>query len=188
LWSALASAVSSRSGCKRWVAGSDSDATSGGSCSYREADQVPERREEIATKICGMRCVFCAIVSGDAPARRVYEDRDTLAFLDIAPATRGHTLVIPKHHAEDIWSISEDAAQAVAVATLRVAHLMRTRLGVAGVNVMQANGRLAWQEVFHLHAHVVPRYPGDELRRAWSPVRAADGDLDAVHAQLQSDE
>lgn len=135
----------------------------------------------------GVTCLFCAIVSGVAAARRVYEDERTLAFLDIAPATRGHTLVIPKEHTEDIWSISEKSAPAVAVATLRVAHLLRERLPLAGVNVMQANGTAAWQEVFHLHVHVIPRYPGDRLQRAWSPVRAADPELDAVLTQLRGD-
>src|SRR4051794_18025248 len=108
-------------------------------------------------KMCGMTtCIFCSIAAGEAPAWRVYEDEKTVAFLDVAPATRGHTLVIPKEHFADLWSISEAGAKAVAVATVRVAHLLRER-----INVMQANGSAAWQEVFHLHAHVVPRYPGD---------------------------
>ena len=110
-----------------------------------------------------------------------------MAFLDIAPATRGHTLVIPKQHATDLWAISSDAVQAVALTTRRVAHLLRERLPIAGINVMQANGAAAWQEVFHLHAHVVPRYPSDGLRRAWHPARASDEELDAVLDELQRD-
>jgi histidine triad (HIT) family protein len=134
-----------------------------------------------------MTCIFCAIVSGDAPAHRVYEDDRTLAFLDIAPATRGHTLVVPKEHADDVWSISEESAQAVAVTTVRVARLLRDRLAVTAANVMQANGAAAWQEVFHLHVHIVPRYPGDHLKRTWSSQREQETSLDGVLAELLND-
>jgi histidine triad (HIT) family protein len=125
-------------------------------------------------------CIFCAMVNGDVPCRRIYEDADSLAFLDVAPATRGHTLVIPRRHVRDIWDLPEAVAGNVGVATAKVATLLRDRLAPAGLNVMQANGEAAWQSVFHLHVHLVPRYDADELTRAWTPTLAPEEELDAV--------
>ncbi len=132
------------------------------------------------------KCIFCLIVHGDAPARLVYEDASTVAFLNIAPATRGHTLLIPKAHVTDIWEMQDWVASAVAVATLRVAHLLRDRLKPSGLNVVQANGGAAWQTVPHFHVHLVPRYDARELNLPWQPRPVPDEDLAEVHATLRA--
>jgi histidine triad (HIT) family protein len=132
-------------------------------------------------------CLFCSIISGQAQSRRVYEDEQAVAFLDIAPATRGHTLVVPRDHTADLWAISEAAVTAVAGATRHVARLLRERLNPDGLNVVQSNGAAAGQEIFHFHAHVVPRYLGDGLRAMWRPAIASDEDLDAVLSTLLPD-
>lgn len=129
-------------------------------------------------------CRFCLVAFRDAPARVVYEDTSTLAFLDIAPATRGHTLLISKAHVSDLWEMTDSLAAAVGVATVRVATLIRDRLHPAGLNVVQANGAAGWQTVFHFHVHLVPRYDAGELNLPWHPTQASDMDLAEVHAAL----
>jgi histidine triad (HIT) family protein len=114
-------------------------------------------------------CLFCKIVAGELPAQIVQEDERTLAFMDIAPATRGHALVIPRTHAPDLLSVSEEDLQAVSLAAQRLATRMRERLGADGVNLLNSCGSAAWQTVFHFHVHVIPRYRDDPLRLPWVP-------------------
>ncbi|MGC9221656.1 MAG: HIT family protein [Solirubrobacteraceae bacterium] len=114
-------------------------------------------------------CIFCMIVAGQVPAVIIDEDERTLAFMDIAPATSGHSLVIPKHHASDLWEIEPAELAAVTAAAQRVALRMRDRLGADGVNLINSCRAQAWQTVFHFHIHVIPRYSGDPLRMPWHP-------------------
>jgi histidine triad (HIT) family protein len=124
-------------------------------------------------------CIFCKIVAREIPALIIEEDVDVLAFMDIAPATRGHALVIPKKHASDLWEIEPDQLAAVAKAAQRVGLRMRDRLAPDGLNLVNSNGPAAWQTVFHFHVHVIPRYVGDPLRLPWTP---APGDMDEIAA------
>jgi histidine triad (HIT) family protein len=109
-------------------------------------------------------CTFCKILDGLLPSWRVYEDEGSVAFLDKGQVTRGHTLVVRRRHAEDIWSLSEDEARAVMRSVHRVAHVLREKLGLLGLNVTQANCRAAWQDVPHYHVHLIPRYGEDGFR------------------------
>jgi histidine triad (HIT) family protein len=130
-------------------------------------------------------CAFCAIASGGAPAFVVHEDAETMAFLDINPASEGHTLVIPRRHSDDILSIDEGDYLAVARTTRVVARLIDQRLRPAGFSLFQANRAAGWQDVFHLHVHVVPRYGGDTLVRPWRLTPAAPGHLELVAERLR---
>jgi histidine triad (HIT) family protein len=114
-------------------------------------------------------CIFCKILAGELPANIVDEDERTIAFMDIAPATRGHALVIPRAHASDLLSVEPRDLSAVALAAQRLAGRMKERLGADGVNLLNACGASAWQTVFHFHVHVIPRYDGDPLRLPWVP-------------------
>ena len=125
-------------------------------------------------------CLFCRIVRGEIPARTVREDERTVAFLDIAPATRGHLLVIPRAHAADLTEIAPDDLAACAVAAQDLARRVLGRLGADGVNLIQSNRAAAWQSVFHFHLHVIPRYVGDGLQAPWRNV----GTTDAEAAEL----
>jgi len=109
-------------------------------------------------------CVFCRSARREAPAHIVYEDEHTLAFLDINPVTRGHTLVIPKRHYNDLFAIPVEELEAVAVTAQRVARALRRGLGAEGINLLQSSGVLAGQVVLHFHLHVIPRYRNDGLR------------------------
>jgi histidine triad (HIT) family protein len=127
-------------------------------------------------------CIFCKIVAGELPATMLDEDERTVSFMDINPATRGHALVVPRHHAQDLLSIDAEDLGAVALAARRLAVRMTERLGTAGVNLINSCGTAAWQTVFHFHMHVIPRYDGDPLRLPWTP---APGDLEEIAAAAQ---
>src|SRR5271155_3169892 len=115
-------------------------------------------------------CIFCKILAGDLPALIVDQDERTVAFMDIAPATRGHALVIPRAHSTDLLSIEPEDLSAVALASQRLAARAKERLGADGVNLLNACGQAAWQTVFHFHVHVIPRYNDDPLRLPWVPA------------------
>jgi len=120
-------------------------------------------------------CIFCAIASGAAPAEIIDSDEHTVTLMDINPATKGHALVIPREHTEDLMSISEADLCHTAVAAQRVAKRMEETLAPDGFNLINACRVAAWQTVFHFHIHVVPRYEGDPLKLPWIP-RGADMD------------
>jgi histidine triad (HIT) family protein len=127
-------------------------------------------------------CIFCKIVAGDLPATIVDENERTVAFMDIAPATRGHALVIPRAHCTDLLSVDREDLSAVALAAQRLAARAKERLGADGVNLLNSCGRAAWQTVFHFHVHVIPRYEGDPLRLPWVP---SEGDRAQIAAAAQ---
>jgi histidine triad (HIT) family protein len=124
-------------------------------------------------------CIFCKIIAGELPGTIVHEDERTIAFMDIAPATRGHTLVVPRVHAQDLLSIAETDLQACILVARGIAAKQRERLGADGVNLINSCGTAAWQTVAHFHLHVIPRYVGDPLELPWVPT---PGDRDAIAA------
>jgi len=132
-------------------------------------------------------CIFCKILAGELPARIVDEDERTIAFMDIAPATRGHALVIPRNHTSDLLSIEEEDLQAVAVAAKRLAGRAKDRLGADGVNLLNSCGASAWQTVYHFHVHVIPRYKGDPLRLPWVPGEGDPEQVDDAAQELAGD-
>ena len=131
-------------------------------------------------------CKFCEIVAGRLPSFRVLQDEHTVAFLDIRPASPGHTLVVPREHARDIWAISEATHGRVARMVHQVSALVKARLGPDGVNVRHATGEAAGQEVFHFHTHVIPRWHGDNLPAMRRSAPASRSQLEQVLAQITS--
>jgi histidine triad (HIT) family protein len=127
-------------------------------------------------------CIFCKILAGEIPARIVDEDERTIAFMDIAPATRGHALVVPRAHSRDLLEIAPEDLQATALAAQRLAGRATERLAADGVNLLNACGPAAWQTVYHFHIHVIPRYRDDPLRLPWIP---SQGDPDEIAAAAQ---
>ena len=105
-------------------------------------------------------CIFCKIISGEVPSRRIYEDDRALAFLDIGAWHRGHALVVPKRHVPDLITGPASLSE-IAPAIDAVARLLMDRLAADGINLLSSTGEAAGQEVFHLHVHVVPRWNGD---------------------------
>lgn len=131
------------------------------------------------------RCIFCAIVAGQAPCVRVYEDEHTLAFMDINPATRGHVLVIPKAHARDLLEVSEEDLDHVMSTVQRMTRAVDTTLHPDGINLIQANRRAAFQSVFHFHVHIIPRWWNDGLRPPWSHKAGDLAEIEAVGALIR---
>lgn len=109
-------------------------------------------------------CVFCKIIRQEAPAHRVYEDEQVIAFLDIFPVSEGHTLVVTKKHYSDLFEAEPDSLQAVMVVAKKVAHALREVVRPSGLMVFQLNGAAAGQTVFHYHMHLMPRGEGEPLR------------------------
>lgn len=108
-------------------------------------------------------CIFCKIVNGDIPSYTVYEDDVVKAFLDISQVTPGHTLVIPKHHVQDIFEYDEDLASAVFARIPKIANaIKKSNPDIKGMNIVNNNGQVAYQSVFHSHIHLVPRYSNDD--------------------------
>jgi diadenosine tetraphosphate (Ap4A) HIT family hydrolase len=134
-----------------------------------------------------MSCVFCAVVAGDAPAVRIFEDDDYLAFLDIRPFTRGHTLVIPKQHSVDLTDTPPETLAGMLAVGQRIARASRdSGLHADGNNLVINDGRAAFQSVFHIHLHVVPRRNGDKLSFAKGMVVRRDPDRERTGAILRA--
>jgi histidine triad (HIT) family protein len=126
-------------------------------------------------------CVFCAIVAGDAPAEIVGENDRALAFMDLNPAADGHSLVISKAHADDIWDLESEDGSAVWALAQRLADAVRMGLQPEGLTLFQANAKAGWQDVFHFHLHLVPRWSGDDLVKPWrSDPSRREGIADAA--------
>ena len=115
-------------------------------------------------------CVFCRIVAKQIPATVVYEDGDTLAFLDIGHVNPGHVLVAAKAHCENVYALDDAQAVAVFRTVARVARAVRAAFAPPGLSIYQANGKPAGQTVFHFHVHLVPRHDGDGMNLTW-PVK-----------------
>jgi histidine triad (HIT) family protein len=127
-------------------------------------------------------CIFCRIVAGKSPCEALFADETSLAFMDINPANDGHCLVIPKAHFATLFEIPPAIFGGVAAATARVARAVAAELAPGGLNLVQANGPLAGQSVFHLHIHVLPRRDGDDLRLNWVRQRTDGADPGRIAA------
>lgn len=125
--------------------------------------------------------VFAKILRGEAPAYRIYEDANTLAFLDIMPQSNGHTLVIPKAEAENIFDLTPDLLAATVISTQKVARAVREAFRPAGLMIGQLNGTGAGQTVFHFHFHIIPRY--DSVSLSFHAKDRADPDVLEEHAE-----
>jgi histidine triad (HIT) family protein len=119
-------------------------------------------------------CIFCKILAGTLPCVRVWEDEGALAFLDIGPIVKGHTLVIPREHHEFLTDLPPQTLRRLALAVQRIARALLAALGAEGVNVTLANGRAAGQLVPHVHFHVIPRFATDGHHWNWTARKYAD--------------
>ena len=107
-------------------------------------------------------CVFCEIIKGNIPSAKVYEDNDILAILDISQVTRGHTLVMPKKHVENILECDDETLQHLITVTKKLAAKITENLGAGGCNILNNTNPVAGQSVMHLHFHIIPRYGAED--------------------------
>lgn len=113
-------------------------------------------------------CIFCKILNNEIPSKKIYEDDDFLAMLDIAPATKGHVLILPKEHATTMSDLSDDKLSKILILAKKIIEAMKKVHGFTDYNIIQNNGRLAGQTVAHYHLHLIPRYSVDEVS-LWNP-------------------
>jgi histidine triad (HIT) family protein len=130
-------------------------------------------------------CIFCKIVAGELPGQIVEKDERTIAFMDIAPATRGHLLVVPRAHTRNLLEISSEDLGATIATAQRMAERVNERLQPAGINLINSCGSAAWQTVFHFHVHVIPRYEDDPLKLPWVPEQGDPDEIAAVAGELR---
>lgn len=132
-------------------------------------------------------CIFCKIANGIIPSATIYEDADFRAILDIAPAHKGHTIILPKQHAANLFEIDEETAGKLLPVAKKVAGAVKKVTGCDGINILQNNGEAAGQTVFHLHVHVVPRFEGDGILPVWPQGSYADGEATELAAKIKAE-
>lgn len=132
-------------------------------------------------------CIFCKIIKGDIPSSTIYEDEDFKVILDISPAAKGHALILPKEHYANIYELPEELAAKVMVLAKKLAAHMTEKLGCDGFNLVQNNGEVAGQTVFHFHLHLIPRYSDgdnkDVLR--WNHLEYKEGEVAEITELLK---
>lgn len=132
-------------------------------------------------------CIFCKIAAGEIPSNTIYEDDDVRVILDLAPAAKGHALVLPKEHYANLYEIDEDAAAKVMRVAKKMAIHMREKLHCDGFNLLQNNEEVAGQTVFHFHLHLIPRYKGDKnddiLR--YTPLKLSEEEMTEIRDMLR---
>ena len=129
-------------------------------------------------------CIFCKIIEGKIPSNTIYEDEDFNVILDLAPATKGHALILPKKHADNLYELPDETAAKVLVLAKKLAKNMKEKLGCDGLNVVQNNGEVAGQTVLHYHLHLIPRYSDDAQKINWKPQEVPAEELVAVKELL----
>ncbi len=122
-------------------------------------------------------CLFCKIVKGELPSSKIYEDEDTLAFLDLFPVNKGHSLVIPKEHYETIFDVPSDILSKVSSVMKNVADAVKKGVNADGISIAQSNGKDAGQVISHIHFHIMPRFKDDGLK-LWPQGKYEEGEMD----------
>ena len=131
-------------------------------------------------------CLFCKIAAGEIPSTTIYEDEYHRVFFDINPASKGHCLIVPKDHYDDIFDMNEEAAERLFPLACKVADSLKKELDLEGMNIVQNNGTIAGQTVFHFHMHLIPRYTGDTVNVGWKPGEADMDELSELAKKVGS--
>ena len=131
-------------------------------------------------------CIFCKIAAGEIPSRKIYEDKDLIAIMDLSPTSKGHSLIIPKEHYTNIYDIDEEIAGKVMKTAKKLATKMTVALNCDGFNLLQNNGETAGQTMFHMH--LIPRYKdADNNMLKFTSVSFSDEEMDAIRDQIIKD-
>lgn len=132
-------------------------------------------------------CIFCKIIAGQIPSAVIYEDQDFKVILDIGPAAKGHALILPKEHYANIYELPEELAAKAMVLGKKLAAHMTEKLGCDGFNLVQNNGEVAGQTVFHFHLHLIPRYKdgNNQDLLSWKQLEYGDGEVEELTRLLK---
>lgn len=139
-------------------------------------------KEEI---IMETSCIFCKIANGEIPSATLYEDEEFRVILDLGPASKGHALILPKTHAANIYELPDETAGHAMILAKHMAARLTEALHCDGFNIVQNNGELAGQTVFHFHMHLIPRYKGDQVGLTWTPGKLTDEDKKEILAKIK---
>ena len=131
-----------------------------------------------------MDCIFCKLANGEIPTATLYEDEEFRVILDLGPATKGHALILPKGHYANLYEIPDETAAKAMVLAKKMATVMTKALHCDGFNLVQNNGDLAGQTVFHFHMHMIPRYPADGQKIGWKPGEPKEEELEEIRKIL----
>lgn len=129
-------------------------------------------------------CIFCKIANGDIPSNTLYEDDDFRVILDLSPATRGHALLLPKNHADNLYELPDSVAAQALITVRKVAVQMKEKLQCDGLNLVQNNGEAAGQTVNHFHMHIIPRYKDGASMIEWPKGEPAPEELTSIRRQI----
>lgn len=133
-------------------------------------------------------CIFCKLANKDIPTNIIYEDDRFTVILDASPATKGHALILPKNHAANIYELPDEDASAVFVLAKKMATKMTEILHCDGFNIVQNNGEVAGQTVFHFHMHLIPRYlnDGNQDKLTWNHAEFTPEEIAEIAAELRA--
>ena len=129
-------------------------------------------------------CIFCKIANGEIPSATLYEDEEFRVILDLGPATKGHALILPKEHADNLYELPDETASKVFVLAKKLAIKMKEKLNCDGLNIVQNNGEAAGQTVQHFHMHLIPRYVNDGQKILWTPGESTPEELEEVRRTI----
>ncbi|MCI2049789.1 MAG: HIT family protein [Lachnospiraceae bacterium] len=129
-------------------------------------------------------CIFCKIANGQIPSKTIYEDDRFRVILDLGPAARGHALILPKEHFANLYELPEDWTSDAFILARKMATQMQQKLHTDGFNIVQNNGIVAGQTVFHFHIHLIPRYENDGQKIGWKPGKPTDEELAQVQREI----
>lgn len=132
-------------------------------------------------------CIFCKIANGEIPSATIFEDREFRVILDISPASKGHALILTKEHYDNIFELDAETAGKLFSLASVIARAMKKVLNCDGMNVLQNNGTIAGQTVFHFHMHLIPRYENDGIQMGWEPGSLADEDKESLIAAIKKE-
>ena len=130
-------------------------------------------------------CIFCKLANGVFQTNSIYEDDKFNVILDLGPATKGHALILPKEHADNLYELPDETAAAAMILAKKLAKKMVDKLGADGLNVVQNNGEAAGQTVIHYHLHLIPRYKNDGQHILWEPTSPSSEELEATRDLLK---
>ncbi|TCK93122.1 histidine triad (HIT) family protein [Natranaerovirga hydrolytica] len=129
-------------------------------------------------------CIFCNIISGDMKSATVFENSEFKVIMDRFPASKGHTLIMPKEHVENIFDIETDVASRLFALATQISKILKQTLNCEGMNVLQNNGSIAGQTVDHFHLHLMPRYKDDKININWENLQVTEEDLEEVAKEI----
>ena len=129
-------------------------------------------------------CIFCKIIVGEIPSNTIYEDDTFKVILDASPASKGHALILPKEHFSNLYELPEDWAGDTMKLARKMAIKMHANLHADGFNLVQNNGTVAGQTVFHFHMHLIPRYENDGQKIGWGPRETDDATLQQIQQEI----